>query len=268
MQDTATFNDNTLHTALSRKDLVSQLTHLGITSDMILEVHCSLRSVGFIIGGASSFVDALLEVLNQGTLVMACQNVDNSEPLNWVNPPIALNLCDKVRENMPGYDIYHSDVHFMGALALDLRTRKQTCRSYHPNCAFIANGREARELMGGQPLNFPLGHGSPLEKMYLKDNSWILLVGVDYDRATGLHYAESISEVRPIILQGGAVNTNGRREWKKFLDYDLDSSDFVELGKVMERKKMVRIGKIGNTQVKLFNFRQATDFAIEYFKNL
>ena len=260
--------DNTLQTALSREELVSQLKHLGITADMTLEVHCSLRSVGYIIGGAGSFVDALLEVLSQGTLVMACQNVDNSEPLNWVNPPIALNLTDKVRENMPAYDIYHSDVHFMGALALDLRCRKQTCRSYHPNCAFIANGKDGRELMARQPLNFPLGHGSPLEKLYNNDNAWIMLVGVDYDRATGLHYAESISEIRPIVLQGGAVNVNGRTEWKKYLDYDLDCDDFPELGRQMERRKMVRIGKIGSAQVKLFNFRQASDFALEYFRNL
>ena len=260
--------DNTLHTALSKKELENQLVHLGITPDMILEVHCSLRSVGFIIGGAGTFVDALLEVLPQGTVVMACQNVDNSEPLNWVNPPIDLSLADKVRENMPGYDIYHSDVHFMGALALNLRSHKQTCRSYHPSCAFIANGKDARELMGGQPLNFPLGHGSPLEKMYNRDNSWIMLVGVDYNTATGLHYAESISQCRPIVLQGGAVTSNGKTQWKKYLDYDLDSSDFVELGKIMEKKKMVRIGKIGNCQVKLFNFRQATDLAIEYFKNI
>ena len=58
--------DNTLHTALSRKELENQLVHLGITPDMILEVHCSLRSVGFIIGGAGTFVDALLEVLPTG----------------------------------------------------------------------------------------------------------------------------------------------------------------------------------------------------------
>jgi len=261
-----TLTDNTLHSALSKEELLKQLEHLGVKNNMILEVHASLKSVGYVIGGASSFVDALRETLSEGTLVMASQNIGNSEPLGWHEPPIEMRFADKVRDNMPGYDIYHSDIHTMGALALNLRSRKSTYHSYHPNCAFMASGQDARELMKAQPLNFPFGYGSPLDKMYHNDNSYILLIGVGYERATGLHYAESISEVRPIVLQGGAVKKDGKDVWKKFMDYDLDCQDFVYLGKAMERKKLVHVGKIGQAQAHLFNFRQATDFAIDYFK--
>ncbi|HPW53730.1 MAG TPA: AAC(3) family N-acetyltransferase [Erysipelotrichaceae bacterium] len=260
-------NEEIITMALSEKEVINQLQHLGVVEDMCVEVHVSFNSVGTVIGGPTAFVDALLKTVgSNGTIVMASQDYNNSEPLFWENPPAEIRLMSKIRENTPGYDIYTSGQHLMGIVTDNLRARKSTYHSYHPNSGFIANGKDAKYLMANQPLNFPLSMRSPLGKMYEKEDSYILLIGVGYDKATGLHLGEHLSECRNIILQGGAVKKGGETIWKKYLDIELDSTDFIEIGREMERRKMVRVGKVGNAICRLFRFAEAVDFTRDYLK--
>lgn len=260
-------NDEIISVALSEKELIRQLQHLGVEKDMCLEVHVSFNNVGSVIGGPTTFVDALLKTVGEnGTIVMASQDCYNSEPLYWENPTVEIRLMDKIRENTPGYDIYSSGQHLMGIVVDNLRARKSTYHSYHPNSGFIASGKDAKYLMANQPLSFPLDLNSPLGKLYEKKDSCILLVGVGYDKATGLHLAEHLSKVRNIILQGGAIKKSGETIWKKYLDIELDSSEFIEIGKEMEKNKMVRVGKVGNAICRLFNFSEAVDFTCDYLR--
>ena len=231
-------NDDIINVALSEKEVLRQLQHLGVVEDMCLEVHVSFSSVGTVIGGPTVFVDALLKAVGEnGTIVMASQDRNNTEPLFWEDPPAAIRLMDKIRKHTPGYDIYTSGQHLMGIVADNLRVRKSTYHSYHPNSGFIANGKDAKYLLADQPLSFPLSMDSPLGKMYEKENSYILLVGVGYNSATGLHLGEYLSGCRNIILQGGAIKRKGESIWKKYLDIELDSTDFIEIGKEMEKER-------------------------------
>ncbi len=62
--------DNTRKGAISRSQLVDDLRLLGIKSGDLLHAKISLRSVGWIEGGAGTLLDAILEVLGpEGTLV-------------------------------------------------------------------------------------------------------------------------------------------------------------------------------------------------------
>ncbi|MGI6607361.1 MAG: aminoglycoside N(3)-acetyltransferase [Erysipelotrichaceae bacterium] len=260
-------SDDVITVALSEKEVLRQLQHLGVAQDMCLEVHVSFSSVGTVIGGPSVLVDALLKAVGEnGTLVMASQDYNNSEPLFWENPPAEIRLMNKIRENTPGYDIYTSGQHLMGVVTDNLKVRKSTFHSYHPNSAFIACGKDAKYLMANQPLSFPFSLDSPLGKMYEKENSYILLIGVGYDKATGLHLGEHLSECRNIILQGGAIKIDGKDVWEKYLDIELDSSIFIEIGKEMEKRKMVRVGKVGDAVCRLFRFSEAVDYIRDYLR--
>ena len=44
-------NDDIINVALSEKEVLRQLQHLGVVEDMCLEVHVSFSSVGTVIGG-------------------------------------------------------------------------------------------------------------------------------------------------------------------------------------------------------------------------
>lgn len=254
-----------INSVITESEITTQLAHLGLRKGMVVEVHSSLKSLGYVVSGASAVVNALLaSVGEEGTIVMPAQDCYNTEPLNWCNPPVELRLVEKIRDNTVGFDIYTSGLHQMGAIADDLRARKNTYHSYHPSCGFMANGALAKELMSNQPINFALGEKSPLGKMYDLDNAYILLMGVDYDSATGMHLGEYLSERRKIRLEGGAVKKDGATLWKKYLEIDLDSDEFVEVGKRLEKAKLVKIGKVGEAKCKLVKFKDAVDFTKEY----
>ena len=55
---------------LTRDRLAADLRRLGVQSGDLLMIHSSLRSLGHVVGGAPTVVDALLEILGPtGTLV-------------------------------------------------------------------------------------------------------------------------------------------------------------------------------------------------------
>ncbi len=233
---------------------------------MSLEVHSSLSALGYVVGGPDTVVEALVETVgDSGTIVMPNQNSDNSEPLYWENPPIDIRLADKYRDNVPGFNPKSPNLR-MGKITDSLRNRYSTVFSYHPNCAFMATGYKARYFMDKQSIDFGLSINSPLGKMYEDDNSYILLMGVGYDKATAMHLGEYFSEVRKIVLQGGAITQNGHRQWVKYLEIELNSDEFVEIGKKMEASKLVRVGKIGKATCKLIKLKTAVDFTAEYLR--
>ncbi len=252
--------------ALSKSDLIEQLHNLGVEEGMTLEVHSSLKSLGYVIGGGQAVVDALMDAVSySGTLVMTIQSSENSEPAYWSRPPVDRKLWKKIRDNTPAFNPDSSEYRNMGEVAENLNRRPGAYRSSHPAQAFVTYGKYAKLIAHNQSLNFGLGEQSPLATLY-ELPSYILLIGVDYDKATGMHLGEIRSNVRPIILQGGAIEENGYRKWVQYLDYDMDSQEFIEIGKAMEKSGLVKQGKVGKADCRLMKFAEVVDFTCEYLK--
>lgn len=251
---------------VTKKEIVDKLQELGVVNGMILEVHSSLSSFGYVCGGAQTVVDALIEVVGySGTIVMAMQCPDNTEPSRWQNPPVERHLINQVRENMPAFSKKESQTSHMGSVAENLRRRDGVVISNHPNCAFVAWGKYAKLLCNHQSLHFSLSEESPTARLYELKGS-VLLLGVDYTKTTVMHLAQYRSEVCPLILCGAAVEIEGKRVWKKYLDLDLDTNEFVKIGKILEEKGFVRKGKLGQADLRLFKADAAVDEAVRYFE--
>ena len=58
-------------------------------------------------------------------------------------------------------------------------------------------------------------------------------------RCTALHLAEYRSEIRPVILRGAAVELEGKRMWKKYLDLDIDLSLIHILSHAADLRQLV-----------------------------
>ncbi|TFG83041.1 MAG: AAC(3) family N-acetyltransferase [Erysipelotrichales bacterium] len=251
---------------LTKSQLVDGLRLLGVNEGSVLEVHASLSSFGYVHGGAQTVVDALITAVGyDGTIVMPAQSSDNSEPSRWQHPPIEPDLYKQLREQHPSFDMRSSTFDHMGEIANNLRLRQGTMISNHPTCAFMAYGKQAKWITQNQPIHFPLSMNSPLGKL-LDLRADILMLGVDYDRCTALHLAECQTGVRPIQITGSAVDSDHGRQWKKYLDYDYDSDEFIAIGKRLEEYSLVRKFKIQSAECKLFNFPEALSVAIGYFK--
>lgn len=73
---------------LTKERLKSDFTKLGVTREMTVIMHSSMKAIGgFVVGGAAAVVLAIEECIgNQGTLVMPTHTSDLSDPANWRYP--------------------------------------------------------------------------------------------------------------------------------------------------------------------------------------
>ena len=55
-------------------------------------------------------------------------------------------------------------------------------------------------------------------------------------------------------------------EWKKYLDLEIDSDDFVKIRPVMIRKNMIRETMLSGRHIQFFSANDAVDIATRYFE--
>jgi aminoglycoside 3-N-acetyltransferase len=136
-------------------------------------------------------------------------------------------------------------------------------RSSHPAFSFAVWGRHASFITVDHSLDYSLGEGSPLARIYELDGQ-VLLLGVGYESYTSFHLAEyrapavHRSEDRAPIVEGG------KRVWKTYTDIEFNEEVFGQIGADFERAVGLRSFGIGSAQAKLFSQRRAVDFAREW----
>lgn len=259
-------NEQKITAAVSKAELISAFNKLGIEKGMTLEVHSSLSSFDYVIGGAQTIVDALIECVGyDGTIAMVNDFSNYTDPSHWVNPPISVELEDKVRKNMPVLDKRASE-SVSGAVVDNLRRRVGATASFGVPTGYVAWGKYARLICSRQPLHFGLGDGSCTSHLY-DLNAYVLLLGVDYDKCTMMHLAEYRSNYRPIIVEGVMVEAENKKVYKKYLNCDIDSDIFNEIGAFLEHKNQVKKVRIAGSVCRFFNGKDAVDFACEYLEN-
>lgn len=126
-----------------------------------------------------------------------------------------------------------------------------------------ANGRRAEAITAVHPLTPQFGMASPLGNMY-RMRATVLLLGVGYNVCTGFHLAETMIPSMPVRKHGAAIRENGVRIWRWFEDLACDADDFMRIGREMEQHLPVRKGKVGQAECRLFDPREAVDFAARW----
>ncbi len=255
-------------TPLGQGDVAAALRRLGVEEGGVLVAHVSLSSIGWVAGGAQAVLQALLDVLgSEGTLVMASQSAQLSDPTYWSDPPLPERWVSEVKTLMPAYDPQMTPTRGMGAVVECLMQSHRAERSPHPLYSFCALGPAAAGIVAEHPLTPSFGDRSPLAKVYEAD-AQVLLLGVGHDCNTSLHYAEHRARWpgRQMYRSGAPLNIDGATRWVEFQDMIVSTADFAPLGLAFADSGKVALGQVGRAMVQLMRMRELVDFAVPWLE--
>lgn len=158
---------------MNKTDLITEFRNIGITEGMILEVHSSLGSFGYVEGGAEAVIEALMECVGKtGSIFMPALRL--SPPMELTDEDRKMGLTVKIKvlpEDAPRTD--------MGIIADTFRQRGDviTGKGIIRTSGWGAHAGEAAK--GG--LHYAIHNGGRA-----------LLLGVDIYKLTAMHYMEDI----------------------------------------------------------------------------
>lgn len=244
--------------------LAADLGAVGVPVGGTVIVHTAMSRLGWVAGGAQGVVDGLTRAVGPaGTLLMATQSGQLSDPAGWRNPPVPESWWPAVRAGMPAYDPAATPTRAVGAVPECFRSCSGTRRSDHPLTSFAARGPRAETLLHPHPLPYGLGEGSPLTRLY-DARGYVLLLGVDHSANTVLHLAEHRSGQGRETTASAPVAGRG---WVTFPDLAWDSSDFARLGAdYLAAGHELAPGQVGHAPALLIPVVPLTDFATTWLR--
>ena len=254
---------------VTRDDLVADLTALGVPRGSILLVHCSMRRIGWIDGGAATLLAAIRDLAGPaGTVVVPAQTPNNSLT-SPVYRAATAGMTDPERaryqDGMPGFDPDSTPSYGVGGFAEHVRSHPDALRSPHPQTSFAALGPAAAEVVRVHDLDCHLGERSPLGTLY-QHRATILLLGVGTAKCTALHLAESrLDRPAPTMEYSCFVTGNGQRILTRFPARKWDDSDFGVAGDDLLRQRWATTGRVGDAEAHLLPLVPAVDRAAEWF---
>lgn len=257
---------------VTRSQLIRELQALGIRPGDTLMLHASCGAIGWLVGGPSIVLAALLDLLApDGTLLIFA---------SWEDAPYDLPSWSAERQRayraeMPAYDPATSpaDREAMGILAEYLRTWPGARRSAHP-FSYVAVGRHAEALTARHPLHYRDGAGSPLETL-CRLGGRVLLLGAPRNTVTLLHHAEWRAAVpnKRVVRYTLPLLHDGQRIWVEIEEFDTSEgivpwpddyfatiiTDYLAAGHGQS-------GTVGAAESHLFDAPHLTDFAVAWME--
>ncbi len=223
---------------LTKQDLASEFSRLGLQAGDIVLVHSSYKSLGPVEGGPQTVIDALLEVLTpDGTLIMPTFNFNFNKGEPW--------------------DVMKTPSH-MGVLTELVRTNPESRRVFHPFYSFSILGKLKDEMTR---IRYKDSYGKDSIFMQLrKRDAKIMIIGLSYTHSmTFFHHIEQMEGVDYRFIKeftGEVTDEAGRTYTDTFtmLVRDISKGVLTEvdpMGAVLEKRGVVKMQKIGEADVKL-----------------
>ncbi|MFD2671731.1 aminoglycoside N(3)-acetyltransferase [Marinicrinis sediminis] len=261
-------NESKRSTMLTKEDLVAQFYGCGVRQGHHIFVHTSLKSLGYVIGGAETLIRALLELVGEeGTLMMPSQTWKNLDPAIGVHWEVEEKDWPLIRAHWPAYDKAITPAIGMGTVAEMFRKWPGASRSDHPARSVAAVGKQAEWLTRDHDLSNIFGADSPADKLYQLDG-YVLLIGVGYDKNTSLHLAETRANFasKAFTDESSAVMVEGRRQWVTYRTQAVDDVDFVPLGQEYDKAMNIPVYQVGQADVRYLKQRPLVDWATAWME--
>lgn len=252
---------------VTKESIVSDLRSAGLHQGQTVIVHSSLKSLGWVCGGAQSVILALQEILTPyGNLIMPTHSSSNTNPKDWQHPAVPDHWVPIIQDSMPAFHPNMTPTRGMGQIPELFRTFPNVIRSYHPSVSFCAWGKDKEYITNNHSLNFPLGEQSPLSRIY-DLNASILLLGVDHDSNTSLHLAEYRQDHTQATKGSGAILQNEYSRWVEFDDIILNDDIFLQIGAAYENEFQLTPFFVGTAKCKLIPQAPLINFAVNWLNH-
>lgn len=174
--------------SISKQDIISEFKKIGVKPGMELEVHSSLKSFGYVDGGAITVIEALKETVGcNGSIFM---------PSLRLSPRLPISDADK-------------------KLGITCKIKILSPDAEHSAMGLIADTfRQMPDVLTGDGIFRVSAWGKNADKVsqgfqYLIDNGGkALQLGVDIYRLTSMHYVEDLlpQRIRDIFKPSEEVN--------------------------------------------------------------
>ncbi len=242
--------------SINRIELTKQFKNTGLKSGDSLLLHSSLRSFGYVGGGAHTVVGSLLDTIGEeGTLIVPALTGKREDSV--FSPPV--------------FDVLNTKC-WTGIIPETVRNMEGARRSLHPTHSAAAIGcRKEYVTLGHEKSRSPCDESSP----YYKNSvirGYIMLAGVDQESNTSIHSCEEIAGVlyhlqeEPFDIsitgyQGELINvTNRLHQWEK------PETDFNKLEEVFEKKGIMKKYMAGNSVIRLIRAGDMFELTIELLR--
>jgi len=161
--------------------IAADVRGLGIQPDDTLLVHSSLKSLGWVDGGAEAVIRALIGCLPEGTLLMPA--------LNW----------EAVTRDSPKFSVLNTPT-CVGLITETFRKYPGAVRSMHPTHSVCAYGVNADIITAGHYMDrTPVGAHSPF-RLLRKYAGKIMMLGCGLSPNTFMHGVEENANL-PYVLE-------------------------------------------------------------------
>jgi len=218
------------------ESISADLARLGIEPGDVVFFHSSLKSLGWVEGGAEAVVDAFLDTVGPQGLV-AVPTLTATFALGCIYQDLVVYAFDP--QETPSR---------VGAITEALRRRPEAFRSAHPTHSIAAIGRGARELVEGHDRTSTFGLDSPYRRL-VERGAKLLFLGVGLRCNTMLHALEDWLDL-PYMQPEEAVvkGPNGEPQVVTVTKCPMGDRDFYQrdskVVRLLENSGLIRRGRV------------------------
>jgi len=211
--------ENQGKTTITRERIAGDLAQFGIVRGDVVFVHSSLKSVGWVDGGADAVIDGFMDALGPDGLMAV-------PTLTWcfVEGHFAKHAFDP--KETPSR---------VGKISDALWRRPGAFRSAHPTHSIAGLGRRAEELVQGHDTTSTFGKDGPYRR-YVDWGAKIMFLGVDPRCNTTLHAVEDWLDLPYLSTEDAVVKgPDGAPRIVKVYKSPGGDRDFYRKGSKVER---------------------------------
>ena len=234
----------------TKQDLMNHMAEMGVDPKGTLLVHSSMKSIGQVEGGADTVLDAMMEYMKDGLLILPTHTWDR---INLKNPVFDVDITDSC----------------VGVLTNLFRKREGVVRSLHPTHSVAAYGKDAAEYTAGEEkTNSPCPREGCWGRLYDR-KAQILMLGCTLSSYTFLHSVEEWADVPGRLTKEEhplySVDMDGvKHAVPQHRHAGANSGWFPKMEEEYIERGAVRLTRFGDAVCRLCDAVKTADIALEW----